>query len=68
MSDFSLCVGVLLTLNTNINSVIFIPSFTHSKVVLNLNEFPSSAKPTLSHGNSFIFYEVANSYDLTHTI
>ncbi len=24
--------------------------------------------PTLSHGNSYIFYEVANSYDLTRTI
>ncbi len=23
---------------------------------------------TLSHGNSYIFYEVANSYDLTRTI
>ncbi len=24
--------------------------------------------PTLSHGNSYVFYEVANSYDLTCTI
>ncbi len=24
--------------------------------------------PTLSHGNSYVFYEVANLYDLTRTI
>ncbi len=27
-----------------------------------------SVCPTQSHGNSYIFYEVANSYDLTRTI
>ncbi len=26
------------------------------------------ANPTLSHDNSYVFYEVANSYDLTRTI
>ncbi len=53
VSDFSLCVWCFNNIKGIIhpkikNSVIFIASFTHSKVVLNLNEFHSSAKHKVS--------------------
>ncbi len=41
-----------------------------SKIKVLKELFPQNGYvlPTLSHANSYIFYEVANSYDLTHTI